>query len=401
MNLKSFVVILLSLTFVVPSIYEHKAYAFIERNYTLPEIIEACTNIVFGKVKTVNTERFLTIIVVDEDVAGKSGLSEIKINLSVGQIRPGTSPDEMIRCFKPGAPIVIFYDKHYGQLNSIGYVNGKWFQCKTFVGDDPQWTKCWWNFTHIEIYLQRTFSGRTEDLQKTVRKILKNPDAAILARPPGPTFDKASKADIKILVLSGIQYRTEFRTLCRFRKIGEYQFAFQETTTQILAGLNLANILWIGQGAIREAQYFLSDRMEKEIKNFVKNGGVVIVSGQDNDFMPDQIDWLPESIIGVQREETMDFEPTKETLDLFKRPNKIMSGQVYLENSWCQWSKKYTVLATTNNGFDMAFGMLKYGNGMYLLTSLHNETFFQVATNRRIMENLIYFAARWLKTKKR
>jgi hypothetical protein len=64
------------------------------------------------------------------------------------------------------------------------------------------------------------------------------------------------------------------------------------------------------------------------------------------------------------------------------------------------WSKKYTVLATTNNGFDMAFGMLKYGNGMYLLTSLHNETFFQVATNLRLMENLIYFAARWLKTKK-
>jgi hypothetical protein len=399
MNFKSLVVILV-VTVAVSSLYEHKAYAFIERNYTLPEIIQACTNIIFGTVTTVNTPRLLTIIGVDEDVAGKSGLAEIKINLSVGQRRSGSSPETMIRYFQPGAPVVIFYDKHYGRVNSVGYVNGKWFQCKTSVGDDPQWIKRWWTFTHIEIYLQRTFSGRTEDLQQTVRKILRNPDAAILTRPTAPTFKQASESDIKVLVLSGIQYRTEFRTLCRFRNIGAYQFAFQETTTHTLAGLDIADILWIGQGAIREAQYFLRARMEQEIKNFVKQGGVVIVSGQDSDLMPCPIDWLPERITAVQREQTMAFKPTKDGLDLFKRPNKIRSGQVYLEDSWCRWSKKYLVLATINHDFDMAFGMLQYGNGMYLLTSLHNETFFQVATNVRLMENLIYFATRCLKTPK-
>ncbi len=402
MNAKSFVVILLllSLVFTIPSIYEHKSYAFIERHYTLPEIIGACTNIVFGTVKSVNTQRLWTIIAVDEDVSGKSELKEIRINLSVGQNRPGTSPQMMIRHFKPRAPVVIFYDKHYGQMNSVGYVNGKWFQCKTFVGDNSQWKRRWWTFTHIEVYLQRTFRGRTEDLQKSVRNILKNTNAAILALPPAPTFDKASKSDIKVLVISGLQYRTEFRTLCRFRKISKYQFAFQETTSRALSGLDAVDILWIGQGAIREAQYFLNRRMENEIKKFVRKGGIVIVSGQDSDSgMPCPIGWLPERIMGVERELQMDFRPTKYASDLFKRPNQIKPGQVYMEDSWYRWSKKYVVLATTNRGMDMAVGMLKYGKGMYLLTSLHNETFFQVATNQRLMENLTYFAARWLKTK--
>ena len=206
------------------------------RHYKLQEVIDACTNIVAGKVKSVDNKRLWVILQVEEDVLGKSGLEEIKINLAVGQRRSGTSPTTMVRYFKKGAPFVIFYDSHYGQLNSVGYVDGAWFQCKTHIGERPDWKKRWWTFTHIEIYMRRTFNGKATDLQKLVKNTLKKHNTGVLAQTPAPTFDKAGKNDIKVLVFTGFRCKTEFRTLCRFRKIGEYQFSFQETQNRQMFG---------------------------------------------------------------------------------------------------------------------------------------------------------------------
>jgi hypothetical protein len=65
-----------------------KSYGFIERRYTLEEVIDACTNIVFGTVESVDTKRLQVVIKVDEDVVGESTLEKIRINLAVGQNRP-------------------------------------------------------------------------------------------------------------------------------------------------------------------------------------------------------------------------------------------------------------------------------------------------------------------------
>jgi len=209
----------------------YKSFGYIERKYTLQEVIESCTNIVFGTVESVDSQRLRATIKVDEDVLGKSELEKIKINLSVGQQRPESSPQKMIKYFREGKPVVIFYDLHSGQLNSLGHVGGKWFQCKTFVGkewEDKNWRDKWWNFTHIEIHMHNAYKGWTVNLQKQVRELLKNTDA-ILAREPAPEFHKASKNHIKVLVFSNEKYHTEFRILRRITKIGKYQFACQLT----------------------------------------------------------------------------------------------------------------------------------------------------------------------------
>ena len=380
---------------------QHDASAFIEKHYKLQEVIDACTNIVFGKVKSVDSGRLWVILQVEEDVLGKSGFEEIRINLAVGQRRSGSTPNMMIRYFKKDAPFVIFYDLHFGQLNSIGYVDGgsrsgAWFQCKTNVGETPNWRKRWWTFTHMEIHMRRTFGGKVTDLQKLVKSILKRYNTGILARKPAPTFDKAGKNDIKVLVLTGFRHKTEFRTLCRFCKIGEYQFSFQETQNRQLPELSQADILWIGQGALREGMYFRDGTSEARIKNFVQKGGIVIVSGQDDYSRDTRV--IPENFYGIERSRKPSVKPVKDASDIFKKPNKI-TGELYTNSYWTMWNRKYLVMPTFRFGQIAPVGVFTYGKGMYLITCLQNETFFQVSTNYKFMENCVHFTAHKLKSK--
>ena len=42
-----------------------------------------------------------------------------------------------------------------------------------------------------------------------------------------------------------------------------------------------------------------------------------------------------------------------------------------------------------------------YGKGLYLVTSLKNRTQTHIEYNKNMMENLLYFAVKWLKSKRR
>lgn len=375
-----------------------KSFGYIERRYTLQEVIESCTNIVFGKVESVDSKRLRAIIKVEEDVLGKSGLEQIKINLAVGQRRPETSPEKMIRYFRVGKPAVIFYDQHSGQLNSLGHVGAKWFQCKTYVGKKwkiKDWRDKWWTFTHIEIHMHHAYKGWTVNLQKKIRETLKNMNP-ILGGDPSPRFKNASKNHIKILVFSNRSYATEFRVLRRISKLGKYKFACQRTYDSNLPELKQANILWIGYRGLGEDGYRLNGNSEKKIKNFVKNGGVVIVSGQDNDEGGKKTNWFAGKIRGVESEVQVGIHPNRNAGVIFKQPNKVAMDDIYTEDAWNRWGKRFDVLATTNDKRNVAVGRYKYGKGLYLITSLHHQTFFQVSRSQRLIENLIYFAAEHL-----
>ena len=373
-----------------------KSYGYIERNYTLAEVIESCTNIVFGTVESVDIKRLRAVIKVEQDALGESGLEKIKINLAVGQRRPETSPEKMIQYFKEGKPAVIFYDLHTGQLNSLGHVGGKWFQCKTYVGKEwegTDWRDKWWNFTHIEIYMHNAYSGWTINLQKKIRTVLEERDM-ILARKPAPGFKKASKERIKVMVLSDRKYHTEFRTLRRISKIGVYKFAYQQTYDPNLPGLEEANILWIGYRALGEDRYILNRGTEEKIKKFVQNGGIVMVSGQDNDEGGGHLGWFAGKIKGVEDEVQIGIYPSKNSQNILKIPNKVAINDIYTEDSWRDGGRGFSVLANTNNRKNVAVGTYKYGKGMYIITSLHHQTFFQVSRSQRLIENLIYHAAK-------
>ena len=133
------------------------------------------------------------------------------------------------------------------------------------------------------------------------------------------------------------------------------------------------------------------------MKAFVKSGGVVIVSGQDSDDgRPCGTGWIPEPMKGVERWGRSDFQPTSAAGTLFSEPNAIKPGEVFIDDTWTDWSSQYKILATTNGGKEIAVAMLEYGQGMYLVTSFQNETSANVFVNRPMMENLIHFAVKWL-----
>ena len=110
--------------------------------------------------------------------------------------------------------------------------------------------------------------------------------------------------------------------------------------------------------------------------------------------------WLPEPLRGVESSTRNDFKITSHAGELFKTPNRIRSGQLSLDDSWRGWNEKYEILATTNDGKEIVVAKLKHGQGMYLVTNLHNQRSSQVSKNRRMLENLVHFAVRFLETSK-
>lgn len=204
----------------------------------------------------------------------------------------------------------------------------------------------------------------------------------------------------KVLVLTGNRTNVEFPVLQKFKKLGPHDLEFKSTSDRTLPDLENYDILWIGQGEICENAYFFDKDTEEKIKKFVENGGIVISVGQDSDAgRPCEVGWLPGvQLVGVERGGTETFEVTDaaEVDDLFKVPNEIK--QAHFDDAWTQPDPQIIVLATINAGQDLGIGLLLYGKGAYIITSLENETASDVSMNTPMMENLLYYAVNFLPT---
>jgi hypothetical protein len=228
-----------------------------------------------------------------------------------------------------------------------------------------------------------------------------------VAAPAQPKRATIGKSDVKVLVLSGKGARpirggstAEFLTLRKFDKVGKWKIAYQETKDKSLSELRDAQLLWIGVDEMGKNGYRLNKKAEDRIKGFVRSGGVAIVSSQDSD-LPGKLcgnGWVPEPINGVEEAARRDFKPTKYAGDIFKSPNSVKPGTVHLDDTWTGWSKKYRILATTNAGKNIALAVLRYGKGMYLVTALHSEREAYAKDNAPLMENIIHFSVKWLKS---
>ncbi|MBM3234847.1 hypothetical protein FJZ31_00975 [Candidatus Poribacteria bacterium] len=399
-----------------------KTPAFIRREYTLQEILDACANVVFGTVKTVDDKKLQVVIQVEQNAKGKSEYKQIKIDATLGmEPEIQNAPAAFIQMMKPGLPIVFFYNSIGKRLVSLGYVAGQWFQA--FALDEPNKDNILWRYTHIQIYMYRTFCGSVESLKNVIVDTLAGKTVA--------------PVEVKILVLTGNSFDAEFPALSKLNRMGNYvTLKYEQTKGRNLPNLGKFQILWVGQSEIKKCnEYFFNPGIEDKIKNFVQNGGVVIVSGQDSDAEnPCPTGWIPEPLLGVERnsefgirnsellrepserseaenqqmhqleaersEQNSDFQIASVGLNLFKAPNLVKKERIYLGDTWTKWSEKYEILAMTDDGKNIVIAKLEYGKGMYIVTSLRNETEEDVKINTNIMENLIHYAVRWILTSK-
>ena len=354
---------------------------YIAKRYTIRQIVAESTNVVFGTVTAVNTKRKTARIKVEENLKGTSEFQEIKIRLDVykGKV---DHREEAMRLIKQDAPIIIFYLRAGKRIDSLAHISGKWFQTQT-TKQRNEWG--WWLFTHTEKYLNRDKVSKrdsTRDFQEELRNLLSG-DA------------------LELLLFKTDRYDSEPRAIAELDAIADFGFVHHATTDRNLPTLREADILWIGFRSLSEGRYRLNKKQENRIKEFVKNGGIVIASGQDSDKeRPCGSGWLPEPLTGVESSTRNDFRPTSHAGELFKEPNRIRSGQLSLDDSWKGWSEKYEILATTNDGKEIVVAKLKHGKGMYLVTNLHNQRDSQVSKNRRMLENLVHFAVGFLEESK-
>ena len=353
--------------------------SYIAKRYSVPQILNESSNILFGTVSEVNTKRRTAKVKVEKYLKGNPEFNEIKIRLDVYK-GEADHRDEAMRLMKQDAPIIVFYLREGRRIDSLAHVSGKWFQTQTTKRGD-EWG--WWLFTHTEKYLNRDKVSRrdsTADFQKELDAML-GEDA------------------IRLHFLRTDSYRDEYPAISSINSIGDRWIAYDGTTNRDLPRLNKADILWIGFRTLsRDGRYRLNNKQEDRIKEFVKNGGVVIVSGQDSDEdRPCQTGWLPEPLNGVESSQRNDFQPTSDAGELFKAPHRIRSGQLALDDSWSGWNQKYQVLATTNSGKEIVVAKLRYGKGMYLITNLRNSQKKEISKNRQMLENLVHFAIEFLK----
>ena len=348
---------------------------YIAKRYSVPQIVKESTNVVSGTITAVNIKRKTADIKVEENLKGTSEFQVIKMRFDVFKGEKDYRK-EIINFLKQGEPIIIFYERKGGRINSIAHTRGKWFQTQVTKQRDRGWGR--WSFTHFEKYLNKDEVSRrdsTVDFLKELHGML-GEDA------------------LQLHYLETDRYKAESSIISDINSIGERWIAHHGTTNRELPGLNKADILWLGFRTLsRDGKYRLNNKQEKRIKEFVKNGGVVIVSGQDSDEEnPCRTGWLPEPLNGVESSRRNDFQLTADAGELFKAPHRIRSGQLSLDDSWSGWNQKYQVLATTNGGKEIVVAKLRYGKGMYLITNLRNSQKEEVSKNRRMLENLVHFA---------
>lgn len=151
--------------------------AYVEERYTLARVINESTNIVLVRIERVNKERKLIFYKKVADLKGKHPADVIKHNLGVGgfNLREQTLPMEWAEVGK----LAIFFHNGGASETCIGKY---WYQA--YAGGE------WWNHSHGEPYMCRTFCGEIEALQAAVEKLLKNEDVIVPAT--------VSKTDLRI-----------------------------------------------------------------------------------------------------------------------------------------------------------------------------------------------------------
>ena len=227
---------------------------------------------------------------------------------------------------------------------------------------------------------------------------------------------------LKLMALTGNTSTVEYPTLERFEYIQGHHIIHNEVQDLRTDRLTKTDILWIGNGEIYKSGYRLNIDTEHRIKNFVSQGGIAIVSGQDIKTSTKQrrgTGWVPEPLTGIECEETHELHPTLQgkRSGIFKSPNPLNGDHnadlnvndqplIRLDDMWIDPLGKWISLAKTNttaaglpsNGFENASPLLllPFQQGLYVVTSLKNETEEDVLINNKIMENLLHFSVKWL-----
>jgi len=140
------------------------ATGYVEAMYPLQQVLNESETIAEGTLEKVDKENHTAVMKVTQSLKGTCTYTHIRMNFSGGQ---AFHPDAIKKHLVVGAPMLIFYN---AGRQAQAYLNRFFFQLYGDAGAPPE--KAWWNYTHIEIRMNRTFNGTAPELSDTVRKAL-------------------------------------------------------------------------------------------------------------------------------------------------------------------------------------------------------------------------------------
>ena len=142
------------------------SHGLIEKLYSVKDVIDGSKVIAHGEIESVDAKDKKIVAVVKKTIKGACTFEKIKINAGVGQTAWHT--EALLKICKVGEPILFFYDLDGDMYPGLAYTNGTFFQIYGFTKKEKEW----WNFIHIELLMNRTYTGPAKELIALVTDIL-------------------------------------------------------------------------------------------------------------------------------------------------------------------------------------------------------------------------------------
>ncbi len=158
--------------------------AYIEALYSLDQVLEESTNIVVGRIESVDLRRRTAVAIVERSLKGRKDYERIQMAFGSG---PRQQAMFMLELLEKGDPFIFYYEKNYRAVKGLAHCGNYWFQLFGSHHSDDR--RMWWRFTHIEIYFPRTFAGTTPDLIQITRDVLSGKRRAPRANSRAPTIN--------------------------------------------------------------------------------------------------------------------------------------------------------------------------------------------------------------------
>src|SRR5688572_1316443 len=140
------------------------ADAYIEAAMSFGAVVAQSSNIVLMRVESVDREKNLIVYRKVQDIKGKHPTDVIKHNIGRGGLRPNEWKPQMDWA-EPGKIAAFFYNGGASET----CIGTWWYQA--YGGGE------WWNHSHAEPFLLRSYSGPPEKLVGIVGTMLANQDA--------------------------------------------------------------------------------------------------------------------------------------------------------------------------------------------------------------------------------
>ena len=164
--------------------------AMIVRKYPMKEVLKQSQYVFEGRVRSVDAQKQRFVVELKRELKGTSPFSRLNLNLKVSPKKE--HPGLLLKRVRDGHPVVIFGTRVRGDFFFLGYTDGTWFSMgsKSAPSKDPASrgpAVC--AFRYCELYLRRTYSGKTSELLKLLPDVL-------ASRKPAPAYDPKVKPGV-------------------------------------------------------------------------------------------------------------------------------------------------------------------------------------------------------------